>query len=207
MTMLRATELATRLSVSKGRVSQYVAEGKLDGCYQGEGRARRFDLGKCAEALGRRLDHGQLMGNGAGTRRALGSIESDAGKVGQEAGPSEARQLRDNDPDRYELARTLKAEEEARRLRRQNLEAEGTFVLAAEARRQAARQIGQEIAEIETMLRDGARRVADVTGTDYKQVRQLLMETWRAHRGSRSDALARQARVAPLSGVESEADV
>jgi len=207
MTMLRATELASKLSVSKGRVSQYVAEGKLDGCYHGEGRARRFDLGKCIEALGRRLDQGQLMGNGAGTRRAIGDIAAGVEGTGQEAGPSEARQLRDNDPDRYELARTLKAEEEARRLRRQNLEAEGTFILAAEARRQAARQIGQEIAEIETMLRDGARRVADVTGTDYRQVRQILMETWRAHRGVRSEALSQQARVAPLSAPEAEADV
>ena len=55
MVGLNTTELAARLAVSKARVSQYVSEGKLDGCYVGEGRARRFDLDKVATALGRRL--------------------------------------------------------------------------------------------------------------------------------------------------------
>ena len=41
---VNATTLAQRLGVSKARISQYVAQGTLAGCFTGEGRARRFDL-------------------------------------------------------------------------------------------------------------------------------------------------------------------
>ena len=74
MTLLNSGDLAKALNVSKGRVSQYVSEGKLAGCFTGDGRARRFDLGKAATALGRQLDPGQMMGNGAGTRAAIRTV-------------------------------------------------------------------------------------------------------------------------------------
>ncbi|MBP1806471.1 hypothetical protein [Rubellimicrobium aerolatum] len=213
MAMVRASELAERLSVSRARVSQYVADGKLAGCYVGEGQARRFDSDKCFEALGRRLDPGQMMGNGAGTRQAL-AVQRE---MGEQAPPrmlplppptgGGATELPAGDGDRYELARTLKAEEEARRLRRQNLEAEGTFVLAAEAARQTQRLIAQEVAEFETVLREASRRVADELGVDYKSVRQILVATWRGHRAHRSEALVQAADAADLTPAEGEADV
>ena len=37
---VNATTLAQRLGVSKARISQYVAQGTLAGCFTGEGRAR-----------------------------------------------------------------------------------------------------------------------------------------------------------------------
>ena len=57
---MNATQLATELGITKGRVSQYVSEGKLDGCFTGDGRARRFDVGKVRAALDQRLDPGQM---------------------------------------------------------------------------------------------------------------------------------------------------
>jgi transcriptional regulator with XRE-family HTH domain len=211
MTQVNATELAKVLGLTKGRISQYVSSGQLDGCFTGTGRARRFDLAASARALNRRLDKGQLMGNGATTRKRLRDIEdSDQGQALPQARPAsppqESGQLGGEDPDRYELARTLKAEEEARRLRRQNAEAEGHFVLASEVQAQVARQIGQEIAEVETMLRDAARRVADDFGVDYREVRQLLVQTWRAHRGQRATTGAAQADAAALSDAEQAED-
>lgn len=203
---LTTTELAKELGVTKGRVSQYVSEGKLDGCYQGDGRARRFDLVKAAEALGRRLDKGQMMGNGAATRRSLREIEA-----GEDTPEAPNRQpsgdvLPPRDPDRYALAKTQKVEEEARRLRRQNALDEGTMVLAEEAARQVKRQLAQEIAQVETMLRDAARRVADVMGVDYREVRSILIDQWRAHRGDRSEALKVAAEGAGATDEEREAD-
>ena len=35
---MNSTQLAQELGISKGRVSQYVAQGKLDGCFSGEGK-------------------------------------------------------------------------------------------------------------------------------------------------------------------------
>jgi len=211
MNQVNATSLAERLSVTRGRISQYVSEGKLDGCYEGSGRARRFDLDKCAVALGRRLDPGQMMGNGASTRAALATLRHEAPPaapvVDQIKSQRSDTELRPSDPDRYELARTQKAEEEARRMRRQNEQEEGSFVLASEAARQTARIVGQEIAAFETVLREGARKIADHLGVDYKTARQLLVETWRAHRTARSDGLGAESGRIQMTEAERADDI
>jgi excisionase family DNA binding protein len=206
---LTATELAKQLDLSKGRISQLVHDGRLDGCYSGDGRARRFDLAAVTEALQRKLDPGQMLGNGAATRRRMAAVsevsdDDDADEAPRPVRSGEA--LPPRDPDRYELARTQKAEEEARRLRRANAEAEHTMVLATAVHRQVARQIGQEIAEFETVLRESARRIADRLGVDYRTARQIMVETWREHRGSRSSALVDVAAAANLDDEETEAD-
>jgi hypothetical protein len=213
MAHVNATELATTLNVTKARVSQYVSEGKLAGCYTGEGRARRFDLVACAKALGRNLDKGQMLGNGAETRKALADLATGA-MAGDRAPPPPAPPARrsdvemsQNDPDRYELARTQKAEEEARRLRRQNAEAEGTYALVSEVNRQVAQQMAQEIGEFEAVLRDGARQVADVLGVDFKTVRQILTDKWRGHRATRAAQLTAQAESMGLSPAEQAEDI
>lgn len=227
MTLLNSGDLAKALNVSKGRVSQYVSEGKLAGCYSGDGRARRFDLAKAAAALGRQLHPGQMMGNGAQTRAAIRTVVTTTeprpgeGQLGRMVGVDvgldgddddeaiipakplrEGGALGNRDTDRYELARIQKVEEEARRLRRQNAEAEGIYVLASEVERQVARMLSQEIAEVESVLRDGSRRVADTLGVDFKKVRQLMLEQWRSHRAKRTEVLQGQADAAEMSPDE-----
>lgn len=210
-------ELAREIGVTPGRVSQMVAAGKLDGCFSGDGRARRFDLTKVAAALGRNLDKGQMLGNGAKTKKALERIaagEHDAGSSEKknpspgapESGGRDGGELSPQDPDRYELARTLKAEEEARRMRRQNEEAEGTLVLASEVERQVARALAKEIAGVEGVLRDGARRIADELGVDFLSARRCLIETWRLHRGARAEDLQQEAASAGMTDAERDAD-
>lgn len=209
MAMINSTQLATELGVSKARVSQYVSEGKLAGCYTGEGRSRRFDLAKCAAALGKRLDPGQMMGNGSATKAALSKIQSDDAprakpltEPRRQSG-SGAEAITGTDPDRYELARIQKAEEEARKLRRQNAEAEGHYILASEAAQMTTKLIAQEIAEFETaVIRDGSRMVADKLGVDFKTVRQIMVEAWRGHRAGRAEALTAQADAAELTEIE-----
>jgi DNA-binding transcriptional regulator YdaS (Cro superfamily) len=213
---VNAAALAELLGVTRARVSQYVAQGRLDGCFTGTGTDRRFDVAAVAARLNRVLHPGQMLGEGAATRRRLREIEaavqSGAALVSRPLLQDSVR-LRDDaelpasDLDRYELARTQKVEEEARRLRRQNLEAEGAYVLASVVEGQVARLIAQEVAEMEAALRDGARRVADEFGVDYKRTRRLLIEVWRAHRASRAAALAVQAEAAGLTDEEAEADV
>lgn len=197
--MLTATELAGQLGLSKGRISQLVGDGRLDGCYQGDGRQRRFDLDKTKAALQGRLDPGQMLGNGAKTKQRLRDEE-----------PAPERPKGDlldpRDPGRYELARTLKVEEEARRARRMNAEADGTLVLADAVDREVARQIGQEIAQFENVLREAARAIADRMGVDYRTARQILVEAWRAHRTARAAALSDAVKDAEMTDVEKEAD-
>lgn len=214
--LLNTTELARELGVTKGRISQLVSAGKLEGCYHGDGRLRRFDLDAVARKLGKRLDKGQLMGNGAGTRRALERIrdgEAEASEPDSTPAPESRRRgagaeaLPDGDSDRYELARTQKAEEEARRLRRQNAEAEGRYVLASEVSAQVARVVGQEVAEFETVLRDAARALADELGIDFRTARQVMLRVWRTHRSGRAEALDAAAQDARMAEAEREQDI
>lgn len=211
MSQLNATELAARLGLSKARISQYVAEGKLDGCFSGDGRGRRFDLGRVTTALGHRLDLGQMLGNGAETRRALKDAATEPALPLAPPAPRKAAPPLPPDvieePSRYDLARIQIAEEDARRKRRDNERDEGRWVLAEEVARESAKQLGQELAKFEIALRDGARDVADQFGIDFREVRQVLMRQWRAHRGARAQALALNAEACQTSEAEKEADI
>lgn len=57
------------LKVSPGRVSQYIAEGKISGpALVGEGRRAKIHVATAREQLRRHLDVGQMLGNGLETR-------------------------------------------------------------------------------------------------------------------------------------------
>lgn len=211
MSGLTTREVAERLGVTPARISQLKTSGQLDGAWTGEGRAIRYDLAKVAAKLNRELHPGQMLGNGRGTREAIRSVLSgepdDAPRPAALAPYRDGSALAPGDLDRYELARVQKAEEEARRLRRQNQEAEGTLILASAVSLQVSRQIGQEVAEFETVLRDAARIVADRLGVDFRTVRQILIEEWRAHRGRRTATLTATADAAAMTPEEAAADI
>ncbi|SDX90098.1 hypothetical protein SAMN05444336_112107 [Albimonas donghaensis] len=201
MTTVNASGLAKALDVSPGRISQYVREGKLDGCYAGEGRARRFDLAKCAEALGRTLDQGQLMGNGAGTARALRDLADLEPSDGEGRG---APAIPRSDPaaDRYQRARAEMAEMKATEGRLKLAELEGRYVLASQAELEIRRALAAEVAEFETVLRTAAQQVAAEHGLDAPTVRAVLVKAWREHRQRRADLAAAQAAGAEFADVE-----
>ncbi|WP_375261843.1 hypothetical protein [Palleronia sp.] len=206
---LNTTDLAKALNLSKGRISQLVRDGRLDGCYHGDGRARRFDLSRAADALGQRLDPAQMLGNGAKTRRSLEDMEppEQAEPEFGTSGGAGATLLPAKDPTRYEMARTQELEEKARRARRQNEAEEGNWVLASEVAAETARQMQMEIASIESsVLRAGARRLADDLGIDFKAARAILNEVWREYRSHRSEQKAAEAEAVHLSEAEDEAD-
>jgi phage terminase Nu1 subunit (DNA packaging protein) len=202
MTQVSASELAIRLDVSRGRVSQWVAEGKLRGCYTGEGRARRFDLDAVRVALGRNLDTAQALGNGRATLAAIGAISD----------PDPGDDLDDGDglingtKARYDAARTLLTEERARAARYDNAQREGTLVLASEVEAQVLAQIGQELAQVDAFLRVAAKDVAAATGADARVVRAVLTAAWRRHRGERAVAADTRAAGAKPSPAERAAD-
>ena len=207
MPHLNATELAQALGVSKARISQYVSAGQLTGCYIGEQRARRFDLDQVRTALNKTLDPGQMLGNGAETRRALRALESEAeAKPAARPSTKTDRALIPTDPDRYELARIQVTEEDARRKRRDNQRDEGLWVLAEEVQRHTARALAQELAQIDGFLREAARTLADVHGIDARAARKTLTDLWRGHRTIRSAAAADLAEAATMTPTETEVD-
>ena len=204
MTSLSATQLASELNLSKGRVSQYVSSGKLDGCFVGEGRSRRFDLDKVRQRLGKRLDPGQMLGNGATTNLGSGDGGSKPA-VAKKAGAG-ATTIESGDEDAYKLVRTQKAQEELRVAKRRNEEDEGNFVLASAVTLQTRRLIAQEIAEFEGVLKEGARMIADELGVDVMKVRSILLSEWRKHRTLRSKSLADQSAGATMTETEQAKD-
>ena len=74
-----AAELARLLGVSAARVSQYVKEKKLDGCFTGDGRARRFDFEASVAALRARLDPDQVLANGRRTQARIDLLAVSSG--------------------------------------------------------------------------------------------------------------------------------
>lgn len=207
---LNAKELAERLGLSKARISQYVSQGKLAGCFSGDGRARRFDFAKVAEALGQRLDLGQMMGNGAETKRVIKSAATapeNQPTTGPVPAPMPRAAVEPREIDAYDDARTQIAQQDARRKTRDNEREEGRWVLAEEVQRNTANLMAQEIAQFELLLRDSARAVADQFGVDFREVRQLLMGQWRDHRGKRFNDAQIAAADADMNEAEREADV
>lgn len=211
MQTLNATELAARLNLSKGRISQLASDGRLDGCFTGDGRARRYDPEMVAQKLKGSLDQGQMLGNGASTRQAISDVLAGSAIEAPAQKPASGKPtdgvLPESDDDGYRLARQAKLSEEVRRIRRQNELDEGSMVLASEVERMVEKVLGQEIAQVEEMLRTGARAVADKLGVDFRAVRQILLGVWRAQRQVRSGGLDEQADAAEMSDAEKAADI
>lgn len=207
--MITASELAKTLGISRQRVHQLVQAGKLDGCFSGDGSMRRFDLAKSADALGKRLDPGQLMGNGAATKAAIRDLATASlTSLPDEPGaPSEARAANSMDPDSYEAVRIQKTKAEARRLSRQNAEAEGHYVLASAAAQATARLVAHEISKFQMALDRGSRIAADKLGLDYKSLRTIMREALRDHRTERSLALEEEAAIAEMTEIEKAEDI
>jgi excisionase family DNA binding protein len=202
MTELNTTELAVRLGVSKGRVSQWVSEGKLRGCFTGDGRNRRFNLEAVGVALGKTIDIAQGLGNGRKTLQAISAEEIAA----DELTGDELDGLTNAQKARYDAARTMLVEERARAARYDNSQREGTLLLAAEVERQVIAQIGQEMAAFESYIRAAAKVVADANNLSPRAVRQQLLQVWRQHRGERATGAEARAAKAKATTAEKAAD-
>lgn len=204
MTELTASRLAEALQLSKGRISQLVAEGRLEGCYVGEGRARRFDLEKCAEALDRKLDPGQCLGNGAPSAEARREIvgAKGAGTVaGSTAGDDDAP-LSNPDMQRYQRARADMAETRAQKDRLALAVEEGRYVLASEVELRMRRAISAEIGEIDGLLKTLATTIAAEHSLDARSVKSVMLAHWRAHRLRRAERAQNASLAADLTAEE-----
>lgn len=195
-------DLARRLSVTPGRISQLVRDGSLSECYSGDGRARRFDPRLVAERLNRVLDPGQSLGNGADASRARQKILADGGERGIAGGQLIGDSaLPEDDPDGYQLARTEKVQAEARRLKRQLALEEGTAVLREKVEAEIVRAMQSELANLETALRDTSRVIADRFGVDAAEVRAVLRDELRDYRRRRVGELSETSAAIETEGL------
>ena len=107
---------------------------------------------------------------------------------------------------RYDAARTMRLEEQARAARLANEQITGTLLVADEVTRQVAEQIGQEIAAFDLVLRRGAEQVAARLNVPAKEVRAILAEAFRDHRARRAEAASTRAALSAPSPRERKED-
>lgn len=201
---LTTTELADKLCLSKGRISQLVKSGKLiEGHdFTGSGRQRRFNLNNCIDTLRHTLDVSQAVANGAKTTAQIDAIASGPRKTSTQMPQDE--DLPKQATARLNEIRVKRAELDLRRSLREEQVEEGRWVDVDEVRRATQKLIGQEVAETEAWLKDAARLIADKNGLNFKEVRADLRASWRKQRGDRADALKKAAADAEMSEREQQ---
>ena len=185
---LNTTTIAERLGYHKSRISQLVANGTLDGCFEGDGRRRRFDLELVTKRLNGEIHPGQAMGNGseqAARRRDL----LDGVPIAPEVEAKSDGSLPRDDQDRYRLAKLAISEEDLKKRRRENALADGTAVYRREVERNVGKMIGAEVVAFENTLRGMARMIADQFDLDFKSVNSVCKQIARDYRIERSKKL------------------
>lgn len=182
-------EFARIINVSPGRVSQYIAEGKLYGAaLVGEGRAARIAVDVATEQLRNKLDISQRLGNGLDTR--LAASPAPAGLPAAPTPPPDtaARTLEDQiKVEKLEgLRRQRRREEEEDRARA------GLYTRTEDVTASTRRLVGTLLDGIEGGLTGMAQAVAARFELPQRDVLHLLRQEFRTVR----ENIARRTRAA-----------
>lgn len=213
---LTRSELAAALGVDPTRISQLVTDGRLQGCYRGEGRARRFNLEKTAAVLNVRLDTSQQTGNGVhqlARRNMIGAASGQqfglprpthsAGPYGALADMDEKLEIEPGgDAKAIVAAKRLAIELDVRRKLREEQLQTGRYVLAEEAERATRAAVAETIAAAERFLVAEARRTAQTVGADPRAAAAETRQRWREDRARQAEAFALMADAATPTEAE-----
>jgi hypothetical protein len=172
-------QLATIAGVSAGRVSQWIAEGKIHGdALIGEGRAAQINLDIAQQQLGLTLDFDQRQA------QALAKPAAPSATVTPEQ-------------QRIAAVKADMAEIELRKLQREERAAAGIYVLATKARQAWGRELTELMTAIEQWLPEVALQMAEAHGIDHKAATTLLRQSFRAFRTKRAAAARESAFAQP----------
>ena len=192
MQVVTKGEFARLINVSPGRVSQMIAEGKIDrAAMVGEGRLARIRVDLAKAQIAERTDIGQRFGNGLGTQ-----LEFDAGerRASAETAPRPA-----SDP----VADAIK-QERLRSLRLANereaesrLAEQGRYVLADDALAGFTRVAAAMLNVFEGGLGDLATAFAAKFGLSQRDALHLARTEFRAIRARAAEQLRRESAGLP----------
>lgn len=145
---------AQMIGVSAGRVSQYIAEGKISAAaLVGDGRTARINVRVAKADLTRTLDISQRLGNGINTR--LDQAEADS-----PAGQAKAPQVDPTVEDEIKREKLLAAQRANRRAAEDDALRAGQLVMADVARKEAAAVAGSMMQTFEGSITDMAAAVS-----------------------------------------------
>ncbi len=175
-------EFAAMSGVTKGRVSQWLRTGKIDGAaIVGEGRHARIDVEAARRQLDARLDVSQRLG--ANGKAKLDGVSSD---------PTDAAIKRQR------LAQLELANERARA---EAAASAGRYVEADVMRQELGRVAGRLVAAFEGALPELAAAIAAGSGLPQRDALHALRGAWRAVR-ARLAGLEAEAAVLEPETVE-----
>jgi len=195
-------EFAGLIKVSPGRVSQYFKEGKLGPDHlEGEGRHAKIKVQPALQALKVRLDAGQMTGNGLSTR-----LEAPTLTPPKEPEPASEKPAPDAPPQRtraddLEISiKTAKLEQQQainRKLDEEEKARAGIYVMAEDAKAEAAKLAVIMLQVIETGISDMAGDIAAQFNVPERDVEHLLAKKFRVMRADIAARLIKEMDVLP----------
>lgn len=194
MQVLSKGDFAREVGVSPGRVSQWIAEGKIGpDALEGEGRSAKIIVDRALEQIKVRRDVGQSLGNGIGTR-LLGATPA------TEQPTSTAPPLRTDDVAYQIQLERLKSER--RKNERDAVEEatrRGKLVPADDVRAQMAR-LARQVDEVNAaMLVDFASAIAGKFSLPQRDVLHLLREVRNEKKGVAAQVVKEQSEDVPAT--------
>ncbi|MDR3513769.1 MAG: hypothetical protein P4L73_19200 [Caulobacteraceae bacterium] len=184
-------EFARLRGVSAGRVSQWIAEGKITAAaLEGEGRFAKIRVGVATAQLRDSLDIGQMLGNGITTR--LDDAATDEGL----ADPSRVSPLPPRNPldESIRKAKLEQLQRTNRQAEREELAERGIYTPTADARAAMVGLAATMLTTFEGALADLAGAVAAQFQIPQRDVLHLLRTEFRPIRAKVAEAARRQAR-------------
>ncbi|MDR6952305.1 hypothetical protein J2X65_001660 [Ancylobacter sp. 3268] len=175
-------QFATLCNVSAGRVSQWIAEGKITGdALVGEGRGARIRVQVAQSQLRQRIDIGQRFGNGLDTN--LQPAPSSAMLQPAPATSSTPTPLA-GDPveEKIKRERLREIEYRNRRNAEQELQSRGTLMLREDAAREMAKIATGMLTVFEGAMPDFAAALAAQFGLPQRDILHLLRRELRGVR-------------------------
>ncbi|MBK8159142.1 MAG: hypothetical protein IPK59_10380 [Rhodospirillaceae bacterium] len=168
--LVTKSELARRIGVSAGRVSQYLTEGKIYGdAIVGEGRAAMIDYGLARSQLGLALDPVQMTAQ----MRSLPE---------EDAPTSPTAPVTSDEQRRHQSIKVQQAELTLQRQIREDKESRGIYMRTDVARREFAKSIGNLIDGMDQLIGVLTEKVATELKLEKQQVAVVLRREWREWR-------------------------
>ncbi|MBX9875772.1 MAG: hypothetical protein K2X84_13000 [Beijerinckiaceae bacterium] len=190
MQVLTKGEFARHAGVSPGRVSQWIAEGKIGpDALEGEGRSAKIIVERALDQIKARRDVGQSLGNGLGTRVFASAPAEEAAPALPPRTDDVAYQIQ---LERLKSERRKNERESVEEALRQQKLVPADDVRSAMAR--LARQVDDANG---AMLADFASAIAGRFGLPQRDVLHLLREVRNQKKGAASKIAAATAEGEP----------
>lgn len=182
-------DFARLCGVTPGRVSQWIAEGKMSrAALVGDGRAAKVNVAVASADLKLRLDTNQRLGlNGLTTSIPVAPIAAPIA----EASPAAIPMPPPSDPveERIKREKLRQAELTTQRLEREDREAHGLYMRTSAAREEMGRIAGTLLTVFEGGLVDISAAIATRFELNNRDVLHLLRHEFRALRGRAAESI------------------